>query len=83
MYFGLKNSHAIFSRIVVVAFKEFIQKFMVVYMDDWTVYGRVKDHLANIQLMLEQCRQHQIALNSNKFIFSAPFQILLANIVYK
>jgi hypothetical protein len=35
MSFGLKNAPAVFSRIVVVAFKEFIHKFLEVYLDDW------------------------------------------------
>ena len=38
MFFGLKNAPAIFSRVVVATFKDFIQNFLVVYMDDWTVY---------------------------------------------
>lgn len=34
MPFGLKNTSAIFSSIVVVAFKEYIHKFLEVYLDD-------------------------------------------------
>jgi len=34
MLFGLKNALAIFSCIVIVAFKEFIHKFLEVYFDD-------------------------------------------------
>jgi len=34
MPFGLKNTRAIFSRIVVAAFKEYILKFFEVYLDD-------------------------------------------------
>ena len=52
-------------------------------MDDWTIYGLIRDHLDNLQLMLERCCQHQIALNSKKCIFCAPFGMLLGNIVYK
>ena len=48
MSFGLKKVPAIFSRIVVVVFKGFIQKFLAVYMDDWMVYGMVNYHLTNI-----------------------------------
>ena len=48
MPFGLKNAPAIFSRIVVVVFKDFIQTFLEVYIDDWMVYGLVKDHLGNL-----------------------------------
>ena len=33
--------------------------------------------------MLERCRQHQIALNSKKCIFCAPFGMLLRHIVCK
>ena len=83
MPFGLKNALAIFSLVVVVAFKDFIQKFLQVYMDDWPVYGLVRDHLANLHLILERCRQHQIALNSKKCIFCTPFKILLGHIVCK
>ena len=48
MPFGLKNAPAIFSWVVVAAFKDFIQKFLQVYMDDWIVYGLIKDHLENL-----------------------------------
>jgi len=34
MPFGLNNAPAIFSRVVVAAFKEFIHKFLEVYFDD-------------------------------------------------
>ena len=42
-------------------------------MDDWIVYGLIRDYLENLRLMLERCRQQQIALNSKKCIFYAPF----------
>jgi hypothetical protein len=34
MPFGLKNAPAIFSRVVVEAFKEFLHKFLEAYFDD-------------------------------------------------
>ena len=48
MPFGMNNASAIFSRLVVAEIKYFIQKFLQVYMDDWTVYGLIKDHLDNL-----------------------------------
>ena len=81
--FGLKNVPAVFSWVIVVMFKDFIQKFLQVYMDDWTIYGIIRDHLDNFWLTLEWCQQHQIALNSKKCIFWVPFGMLLRHIVCK
>jgi hypothetical protein len=57
MPFGLKNAPKIFSRVVIAAFKEFIHHFLDVYLDDWTVYSLLKDHVEVLRLMLERCRQ--------------------------
>jgi hypothetical protein len=81
--FGLKNAPAIFSRVVVAALKYFIHKFLEVYLDDWTIFILLKDHLEVLRLMLDMCRQCQISLNINKCIFSAPFGIFLGNVVCK
>jgi len=51
MPFRLKNATTIFSRLVIVAFKEFIHKFLEVYFDDWTVFRLVKHDLASLHLM--------------------------------
>ena len=83
MPFGLKNAPAMFSRVVISAFKEFIHKFLEVYFDDWTIFGLLKDRIASLRLMLDKCRQHQISLNLKKCIFCAPFGILLGHIVCK
>ena len=83
MPFGLNNAPTIFARVVVVAFKDFIQQFLQVCMDDWIVYGLDRNPLANICLMLERCRQHQIALSSKKCIFFPLFGILLGHNVCK
>jgi hypothetical protein len=83
MSFGLKNAPTIFSRVVIAAFKEFIHQFLEVYLDDWTVYSLLKDHVEVLRLMLERCRQCQISLNIKKCIFRTPFGILLGHIVCK
>jgi hypothetical protein len=69
MPFGLKNSPVVFSRVVVAAFKEFIHKFLEVYLDDWTVFSLLKDHIEVLRLMLDWCRQCHISLNLKKCIF--------------
>jgi hypothetical protein len=54
--FGLKNALAIFSRVIVADFKEFIHKFLEVYLDDWTMFILLKDHIEVLKLMLDRCR---------------------------
>jgi hypothetical protein len=83
MPFGLKNAPTIFSRVVIAAFKEFIHQFLKVYLDDWTIYSLLKNHVEVLRLMLERCRQCQISLNIKKCIFGTPFGILLGHIVCK
>lgn len=56
MHFGLKNAPAIFSRVVIVAFKEYIHKFLEVYFDDGTMFGLLKNHVVRLRLILDTCR---------------------------
>ena len=55
MPFGLKNAPAVFSRIVVKTFQEYIYKTMEVYFDDWMIYSMLKECCKWLRLMLEQC----------------------------
>ena len=77
MPFGLKNAPAVFPRIVVKAFQEYIYKSMGVYFDDWTIYNMLKDHIKWLRLMLERCRQIQLSPNIKKCILATPIGILL------
>jgi hypothetical protein len=83
MPFGLKNSPTIFSRVVVVTFKDFIYKLLEVYLDDWTVFSLFKDHVEVLILILDRCIQYHISFNIKKFIFNAPFGIILVHVVCK
>jgi hypothetical protein len=67
--FGLKNAPMIFSKVVVETFKLFIRKFLEVYLDDWTIFSLLKDHVEILRLMLDKCRQYQISLNMKKCVF--------------
>jgi hypothetical protein len=80
---SMKNAPTIFSRVVIAAFKEFIHQFLEVYLDDWTVYNLLKNHVKVLRLMLERCKQCQRSLNIKKCIFRTLFGILLGHIVCK
>jgi hypothetical protein len=70
-----------FSRIVKISFREFIHKFIEVYMDNWTVYSLLKEHVALLRLMFDRCRKLHISLNLRKCIFFVPHGNLLGHIV--
>ena len=72
-----------FSQIVIAAFREYIHKFLEVYMDDWTVYSLLKDHATLLRIMFDRCRQLQISLNLKKCIFAVPFGTPLGHVVCK
>jgi hypothetical protein len=72
MPFRLKNAPAIFLRVVVEAFKEFLHKFLEAYFDDWTVFSLLQNHIECLRLMLDKCKQCQIDLNLKKCIFFSP-----------
>ena len=79
MPFELKNAPAIFSRLVVAVFKDYIHKFVEVYFDGWTVFGLLKKHVEALRLMFSKCRQYQILLNLKKCVFYVPFGTLSVN----
>jgi hypothetical protein len=83
MPFGLKNTPVVFSRVVVAMLKEFILKFLEVYLDDLTIFSLLWDHIELLRLMLDRCRQHHISLNLRKCIFCAQFGKLLGHMVWK
>jgi hypothetical protein len=83
MPFGLNNSPAIFYRVVIEEFKDFLHKFLEAYFDDWTVFSLLKNHIECLRLMLDKCRQCQISLNLKKCIVFLPFGVLLGHIVCK
>jgi hypothetical protein len=83
MHFGLKNAPTVFSRVLVATFKEFIHKFLKVYLYDWIVFSLLKDHIGMLRLMLDGCRQCHISLNLKNCTFCTPFGIMLGHVVCK
>lgn len=57
MPFGLINVGATFQRAMDLAFRSFLGKFIVVYLDDLTIYSKKhQDHFYHLQQVLGKCR---------------------------
>ena len=63
------------------AFKEFLKKFLQVFMDDFYVYSTQEEHLDKLRLVLERCRLYRIALNLAKCQIMVSHGVVLGHIV--
>jgi hypothetical protein len=54
MPFGLCNAFITFQKVVTKTFKPYFKIFMQVFLDGFNVYGDKKDHLEQLQKILEE-----------------------------
>jgi hypothetical protein len=67
MPFGLMNPGATFQRVMGITFVEELGKFIVIYLDDVTVFSQSDDeHLRHLRRVFEKCRRFGICLNPKK-----------------
>ena len=67
-----------------IAFVEEIGKFIVVYLDDVTVFSQSDDeHLWHLRRVFEKCRRSGISLNPKKCLFGLEEGKLLGHIISK
>jgi hypothetical protein len=84
MPFGLMNAGATFQREMDIAFVEETGKFIVVYLDDVTIFSQSDDeHLRHLRRVFEKCRRFEISLNPKKCLFGLEEGKLLGHIISK
>ena len=81
MMFGLKTAPTTFQRIITEIFDEYIPTFMQVFLDDVAVYGQQLEHLAQLCLYLDRCRQARLSLNPAKSVNLVTSGNLLSHII--
>ena len=84
MPFGLKNAGATFQRAMDIAFAKEIHEFLVIYLDDITVFSKTNDeHLDHLRQVFIKCRKYGISLNPKKTLFGLEEGKLLGHIISK
>ena len=84
MPFGLINARATFQRAMDIAFRGLIGKFVIIYLDDVTIFSKNRaDHLTHLRRVFERCRKYGISLNPKKSIFMVTEGKLLVFVVSK
>ena len=70
MPFGLINRGATFQRGMNLAFKGLKDRIIVIYLDDLRVFSKKrKDHIRDLEKVLQRCKEHGISLNPKKSLF--------------
>jgi hypothetical protein len=84
MPFGLMNVGATFQVAMDITFVKELGIFIVIYLDDITVYSQSDDkHLRHLRRVFEKCRKFGISLNPKKSLFGLEEGKLLGNIISK
>ena len=64
MPFGLCNASATFQRCMMNIFSDLVERFIEVFMDDFSVFGNsFEECLHHLSLVLERCKQKILVLN--------------------
>ncbi|XP_058216628.1 uncharacterized protein LOC131327478 [Rhododendron vialii] len=82
MPFGLCNAPATFQRCMVSIFSDMVERFLEVFMDDFSVFGSSFDEcLHHLTLVLVRCKEKNLVLNWEKCHFMVKQGIVLGHII--
>ena len=71
MPFGLTNVGATFQKLMEMAFKSMLEKFVLVYLDDIIVYSKnMAYHFGHLRKVFIKCREYGVSVNPSKCVFS-------------
>ena len=83
MSFGLTNAPAYFMNMMNKVFMEFLDKFVVVFIDDILVFSKnEEEHEEHLRLVLEKLREHQLYAKFSKCEFWLKEVGFLRHVMY-
>ena len=84
MPFGLTNAPTAFIDLMNRVFEEYLDKFVIVFIDDILVYSQTKeDHEQHLRLVLQRLKDKQLYAKFKKYEFWLEKVVFLGHVVSK
>jgi len=82
-FFGMKKRPPTFKKVMTKAFREYLDSFMKIFLNNYTTYTDMKIHLQKFSLCFGKCKEYNNSLNPKKCVFMVFSRIIFGFIVSK
>jgi hypothetical protein len=69
MPFGVKNGSPTYQRVITIAFGQYINMFMIIFLNDFTIFSDLPTHVKKRRKCFIKCNEFGISLNIDKCAF--------------